>query len=54
MATVFALFKHGATSLPYDIVLGRDWLLLCRDALMYRSFGLTSGSVEVNAFCNAD
>jgi hypothetical protein len=36
-----------APSLSYDLVLGRDWLLLCRDAHLDRPFALTSGVVNI-------
>ncbi|KAJ7198225.1 hypothetical protein C8J57DRAFT_1262460 [Mycena rebaudengoi] len=35
------------SSLPYDLVLGRDWLLFCRDTLPNGSFTLSSGIVQV-------
>ncbi|KAJ7218937.1 hypothetical protein C8J57DRAFT_1254638 [Mycena rebaudengoi] len=35
------------SSLPYDLVLGRDWLLFCRDTLPNGSFTLSSGVVQV-------
>ncbi|KAJ7462918.1 hypothetical protein FB451DRAFT_1494995 [Mycena latifolia] len=31
------------TSIPYDLVLGRDWLLFCRETLPHASFRLSSG-----------
>jgi hypothetical protein len=37
-----------AASLPYDLVLGPDWLLLCHEASMHRSVFLTSGLVKIN------
>lgn len=39
--------KLSVTStLPYDVVLGRDWLLFCRETLPHTSFDLSSGSVS--------
>ncbi|KAJ7891999.1 hypothetical protein B0H13DRAFT_2340303 [Mycena leptocephala] len=32
-----------STSLPYDLVLGHDWLFFCRETLPHTSFGLSSG-----------
>ncbi|KAF8214680.1 hypothetical protein K438DRAFT_1955729 [Mycena galopus ATCC 62051] len=34
------------TSLPYDLVLGRDWLSFCRPTLPHASFRLSSGFVQ--------
>ncbi|KAJ7836888.1 hypothetical protein B0H14DRAFT_3141615 [Mycena olivaceomarginata] len=34
------------STLPYDVVLGRDWLLFCRETLPHTSFDLSSGSVS--------
>jgi hypothetical protein len=33
------------SSLPYDLVLGRDWLFFCRQTLPHASFALSSGVV---------
>ena len=33
-------------SLAYDLVLGRDWLFLCRETLPHASFNLSSGIVH--------
>lgn len=39
--------KLSVTStLPYDVVLGRDWLFFCRETLPHTSFDLSSGSVS--------
>ncbi|KAJ7460155.1 hypothetical protein FB451DRAFT_1500391 [Mycena latifolia] len=35
-----------ASSLPFDLVLGRDWLLLCREALPNAHFYLSSGILD--------
>lgn len=32
--------------LPYDLVLGRDWLFFCRETLPHTSFDLSSGTVS--------
>ncbi|KAJ7739726.1 hypothetical protein B0H14DRAFT_3898109, partial [Mycena olivaceomarginata] len=32
--------------LPYDLVLGRDWLFFCRETLPHSSFTLSSGVVQ--------
>lgn len=38
--------KLSVTSgLPYDLVLGRDWLFFCRETLPHSSFDLSSGTV---------
>ncbi|KAJ7105280.1 hypothetical protein C8R44DRAFT_987707, partial [Mycena epipterygia] len=38
--------KLSVTSgLPYDLVLGRDWLFFCREMLPHSSFDLSSGTV---------
>ncbi|KAJ7830092.1 hypothetical protein B0H14DRAFT_3143688 [Mycena olivaceomarginata] len=34
------------STLPYDVVLGRDWLLFCRETLPHTSLDLSSGSVS--------
>ncbi|KAJ7874033.1 hypothetical protein B0H14DRAFT_3859896 [Mycena olivaceomarginata] len=34
------------STLPYDVVLGRDWLLFCRETLPHTSFDLSSGSTQ--------
>ncbi|KAJ7200370.1 hypothetical protein GGX14DRAFT_660283 [Mycena pura] len=39
-----------AASLAYDLVLGRDWVLLCRDSQMDKPFALTAGIVNI---CNS-
>ncbi|KAJ6573355.1 hypothetical protein B0H10DRAFT_2444127 [Mycena sp. CBHHK59/15] len=39
--------KLSVTSdLPYDLVLGRDWLFFCRETLPHTSFDLSSGTVS--------
>lgn len=39
--------KLSVTSgLPYDLVLGRDWLFFCRETLPHSSFHLSSGTVS--------
>ncbi|KAF8162204.1 hypothetical protein K438DRAFT_1985325 [Mycena galopus ATCC 62051] len=39
--------KLSVTStLPYDVVLGRDWLFFCRETLPHTSFDLSSGSTQ--------
>lgn len=35
------------TSLPFDLVLGRDWLLFCRDSLPSSRFVLSSGVLDL-------
>jgi hypothetical protein len=35
----------GDTELPYDLVLGRDWLFFCRETIPHATFALTSGIV---------
>ncbi|KAJ7883604.1 hypothetical protein B0H13DRAFT_2344036 [Mycena leptocephala] len=41
-------------SLPYDLVLGRDWLLFCRQTLPHASFTLSSGVVHPGRLASAD
>jgi hypothetical protein len=36
-----------STSLPYDLVLGRDWLFFCHETLPHTSFRLSSVSVTL-------
>jgi hypothetical protein len=36
------------SSLPFDLVLGRDWLQICRDSLPRGSFHLTSGPLDIH------
>ncbi|KAJ7873126.1 hypothetical protein B0H14DRAFT_3131412 [Mycena olivaceomarginata] len=33
------------SELPYDLVLGRDWLFFCRETIPHATFALTSGIV---------
>jgi hypothetical protein len=33
------------SELPYDLVLGRDWLFFCRETIPHAMFALTSGIV---------
>ncbi|KAJ7870292.1 hypothetical protein B0H14DRAFT_3440126 [Mycena olivaceomarginata] len=35
------------TDLPYDLILGRDWLFFCRQTLPQASFQLSSGVVHI-------
>ncbi|KAJ7939135.1 hypothetical protein B0H13DRAFT_2300877 [Mycena leptocephala] len=32
-----------ASGIPYDLVLGRDWIFFCRQSLPHASFTLSSG-----------
>ncbi|KAJ7797444.1 hypothetical protein B0H14DRAFT_3157472 [Mycena olivaceomarginata] len=42
-----------AAGLPYDLVLGRDWLFFCRETLLLVSFNLPSGIVGPRQQSNA-